>query len=843
MSISFRTAVTVLSVFVSSIIFQMLNSAPSLAQQPATPPAGAPGATRSIDGKQLPAPDPKFGGVIKSDALQSKPWWAPRIVPPKGAPNVLLIITDDAGFGVPSTFGGVIPTPAMDRVANNGLRYNNIHSTALCSPTRAALITGRNHHSVGFGVISEQSTGYPGYNSIIPKDKATVGRILLDNGYATSWFGKDHNTPAFAASQVGPFDLWPTGLGFEYFYGFVGGDSNQWQPNLFRNTTQIYPFEGKPGWNLVTGMADDAIDYLNRLNQIDPSKPFFVKYAPGATHAPHHPTKEWVDKIHDMHLFDDGYNKLRERIFANQKKLGVIPADTQLEPWPDDVLKPWDQLSAEEQKLFIKQVEIYAAYAAYSDHEIGRVIQAVEDIGKLENTLIIYINGDNGTSAEGGPLGTPNEVAFFNGVNMMPVEEQMKWYDVWGTEETYNHMSAGWSWAFDTPFTWFKQNASKLGGIRQNMAISWPARIKDKGGLREQFCHVIDIVPTILEAAGIAAPEVVDGIPQAPIEGTSLVYTFDEKNAKAPSQHKTQYFEMMGQWALYHEGWLLSTKVNRAPWEAFGAANTDPLNNQVLELYDLSTDFSQSRNIADENPEKIQAMKEMFIAEAKKFQVFPMDASVGARIVAPRPNITAGRTEFVYTLPMTGLPQGDSPFLLNSSYTITADITVPAEGAEGMILTSGGRFCGYGLYLLKGKPVFLWNLLDLKRIKWEGPDALSPGQHVVEFDFEYEGLGAGTLLFNNMSGLGRPGTGTLKVDGKVVATKKMEQTVPMILQWDEAFDIGSDTLTGVNDADYKPPFPLTAKLNKLTLTVDRPQLSPADIKKLEEAMRNNKSSE
>lgn len=843
MSISFRTAVTVLSVFVSSIIFQMLNSAPSLAQQPATPPAGSPGATRSIDGKQLPAPDPKFGGVIKSDALQSKPWWAPRIVPPKGAPNVLLIITDDAGFGVPSTFGGVIPTPAMDRVANNGLRYNNIHSTALCSPTRAALITGRNHHSVGFGVISEQSTGFPGYNSIIPKDKATVGRILLDNGYATSWFGKDHNTPAFAASQVGPFDLWPTGLGFEYFYGFVGGDSNQWQPNLFRNTTQIYPFEGKPGWNLVTGMADDAIDYLNRLNQIDPSKPFFVKYAPGATHAPHHPTKEWVDKIHDMHLFDDGYNKLRERIFANQKKLGVIPADTQLEPWPDDVLKPWDQLSAEEQKLFIKQVEIYAAYAAYSDHEIGRVIQAVEDIGKLENTLIIYINGDNGTSAEGGPLGTPNEVAFFNGVNMMPVEEQMKWYDVWGTEETYNHMSAGWSWAFDTPFTWFKQNASKLGGIRQNMAISWPARIKEKGGLREQFCHVIDIVPTILEAAGIAAPEVVDGIPQSPIEGTSLVYTFDEKNAKAPSQHKTQYFEMMGQWALYHEGWLLSTKVNRAPWEAFGAANTDPLNNQVLELYDLSNDFSQSRNIADENPEKIKAMKEMFIAEAKKFQVFPMDASVGARIVAPRPNITAGRTEFVYTLPMTGLPQGDSPFLLNSSYTITADITVPAEGAEGMILTSGGRFCGYGLYLLKGKPVFLWNLLDLKRIKWEGPEALSPGQHVVEFDFKYEGLGAGTLLFNNMSGLGRPGTGTLKVDGKVVATKKMEQTVPMILQWDEAFDIGSDTLTGVNDADYKPPFPLTAKLNKLTLTVDRPQLSPADIKKLEEAMRNNKSSE
>ncbi len=807
------------------------------APQQTTGEVGSPSATTTIDGKQLPAPDPKFGGVIKNDALQSKPWWAPRIVPPKEAPNVLLIITDDAGFGVPSTFGGVIPTPTMDRVAKNGLRYNNIHSTALCSPTRAALITGRNHHSVGFGVISEQSTGFPGYNSIIAEDKATIGRILLDNGYATSWFGKDHNTPAFAASQVGPFDQWPTGMGFEYFYGFVGGDANQWQPNLFRNTTQIYPFQGDPQWNLITGMADDAIGYLNRINQTMPSKPFFVKYAPGATHAPHHPTKEWVEKISAMHLFDEGWNKLREQIFENQKRLGVIPQDTQLEPWPTDVIKNWDDCTPEEKKLYIKQVEIFAAYAAYNDHEIGRVIQTVEEMGKLDNTLIFYINGDNGTSAEGGPLGTPNEVAFFNGVNMMPIDTQMKWYDVWGTEETYNHMSAGWSWAFDTPFTWFKQNASKLGGIRQNMAVSWPARIKDKGGLREQFCHVIDIVPTILEAGGIQPPEYVDGIKQSPIEGTSLAYTFDTKNAQEPSHHKIQYFEMMGQWALYNEGWLLSTKVNRARWEAFGAANPDPLNNQVLELYDLNTDFSQSNNIADQNPNRVKEMKELFIAEAKKYQVFPLDASVAARIVAPRPNITAGRSEFVYTLPMVGLPQGDSPDILNSSYTITAEITVPEGGAEGMILTSGGRFAGYGFYLLKGKPVFLWNLIDLKRVKWQGPDVLAPGNHTLEFDFKYEGLGVGTLAFNNMSGLGRPGTGTLKVDGKEVDTQTMDKTLPMILQWDESFDIGSDTLTGVNDADYQPPFTFTGKLNKLTLKVDRPQLSPADIKKLQEGMK------
>jgi arylsulfatase len=369
------------------------------------------------------------------------------------------------------------------------------------------------------------------------------------------------------------------------------------------------------------------------------------------------------------------------------------------------------------------------------------------------------------------------------------------------------------------------------------MVVSWPARIKDKGGLREQFTHVIDVLPTILEAAGIKAPEMVDGIKQKPIEGTSFAYTFDAANAKAPSRHKTQYFEMMGQWALYDDGWFLSTKVDRAPWEAFGAANADPLNNQVFQLYNLNTDWNQAEDIAKKHPDKVKAMRAQFLAEARKYQVLPLDASVAARVIAPRPNITAGRTEFVYTRPMVGLPQGDSPLLLNTSYTITADIDVPAGGAEGMMLTSGGRFAGYGFYLLKGKPVFLWNLIDLERIKWEGDEALTPGRHLVEFDFKYEGLGVGTLVYNSFSGLGRPGTGTLKVDGKVVATKRMEKTLPIILQWDESFDVGSDTLTGVNDADYKPPFALTAKLNKLTIKVDRPQLSPADVKTLEAAMK------
>ena len=826
------------SATIVALIAGAVLSAHAVAQQVTGTP-GSPGATTTVPGNQLPAPDPKFGGVINDGALQSKPWWPPRVVPPKGAPNVLLIITDDSGFGVPSTFGGVIPTPAMDRIAKEGLRYNRVFSTALCSPTRAALLTGRNHHSAGFGVISEQSTGFPGYNSIIGRDQATIGRVLLDNGYNTSWFGKDHNVPAFQASQAGPFDQWPTGMGFQYFYGFVGGDANQWQPNLFRNTTQIYPFEGKPAgtWNLVTAMADDAIDWMTKMHQIDPSKPVFIKYAPGATHAPHHPTKEWAEKIRAMHLFDDGYEKLRETILANQKRLGVVPQDVQLPPWPGEYIKPWDQLGAEEKKLFIRQAEVFAAYAAYSDHEIGRVIQHFQDLGRLDNTLVIYINGDNGTSAEGGPAGTPNEVAFFNGLSDLPIEAQMKFYDVWGTELTYNHMSAGWSWAFDTPFPWFKQNASQLGGTNQNMAVSWPARIKDKGALREQFIHVIDVVPTILEVAGIRAPELVDGIRQRPIEGTSFAYTFDAANAKAAERHKTQYFEMMGQWALYDDGWFLSTKVDRAPWQAFGPANPDPLNKQTFQLFNLKDNFNQTDDIAAKHPQKVAQMRAKFLAEAKKYNVLPLDASVAARVIAPRPNITAGRSEFVYTRPMTGLPQGDSPLLLNTSYTITADIEVPQGGAEGMILTSGGRFAGYGFYLLKGKPVFLWNMVDLERIRWEGPDALPPGRHTVEFDFRYEGIGVGTLRFNNFSGLGQPGTGTLKVDGKVVATQRMKRTLPMILQWDEAFDIGSDTLTGVNDVDYKPPFALTAKLNKLTIRVDRPQLSPADVARLEAAMK------
>jgi arylsulfatase len=812
-------------------------STPATHAQQTSGVPGSPDATTTIDGRYLPPPPQKFQGEINLNAAQSKSAWPARVVPPQGAPNILLILTDDVGFAAPSTFGGVIPTPTLDRIAANGLRYTNFHTTSLCSPTRAALITGRNHHSVGFGVVTEQSTGFPGYDSIIPKDGTTIGRVLQENGYRTSWFGKDHNTPDWTASQAGPFDQWPSGMGFEYFYGFVGGDTSQWQPNLFRNTTAIYPYVGHPGWNLTSAMADDAIHWLNQLNDINPALPFLLYYCPGGTHAPHQPTPEWIKKATDLHLFDKGWNALRDQIIANQKKLGVIPQDAKLTPWPDDLLKRWDTLSADEKKLFIRQADVYAAYLMYTDHEIGRVIQAVEDMGKLDNTLIIYISGDNGSSAEGTPLGTPSEVMAFNGIQV-PVTDQMKWYDVWGSDQTYAHMAVGWTWAFDTPFKWTKQIPSFFGGTRNGMAISWPGHIADKGGIRNQFSHVIDVVPTLLEATGIPAPVMVDGIAQKPIEGVSLAYTFDKANADAPSRHHTQYFEMFGVQGLYNDGWMLSAVPMRAPWEVLGKAILDPASAYKFELYDIRHDWTQYTDVAAANPGKVREMTDQMFGEFAKHQVLPLDASVATRLVAPRPSAAAGRRLFTYSgETVTGIPHGDAPNLLNTSYTITADIDVPQGGAEGMIQTNGGRFGGYGLYLLKGKPVFVWNLLDLKRVRWESPDALAPGKHTIEFDFKYDGLGFATLAFNNMSGLGRGGTGALKVDGKVVATQTMDRTVPLILQWDETFDIGADTGTPVDDHDYQVPFAFSGKINKLTVSVEPPKLTPQDEKKLSEAFR------
>ena len=817
----------------------VLMIVPSMAQQTTGTP-GSPGATTTIDGRYLPAPPPKFGDEMNLNALQSKPWWPPRVVPPKGAPNILLILTDDVGFGAPSTFGGVIPTPSLDRIAANGLRYTNFHTTSLCSPTRAALITGRNHHSVGFGVISEMATGYPGYNSVIGKDSATIGRILLENGYRTSWFGKNHNTPSYQASQAGPFDQWPTGMGFEYFYGFMGGDASQWTPGtLVRNTTPIHPWEGKPGWNLTTAMADDAIDWMNRLNDLDPSMPFLLYYAPGGTHAPHHPTPEWVKKISDMHLFDKGWNALREQIFANQQKLGVIPQNAKLTPWPADLIPTWDKLSDVEKKLFIRQADVYAAYLAYTDYEIGRVIQKVEDVGKLDNTLIIYISGDNGASAEGSLNGTPFEVVPFNAVTMS-AEQQMPFYDVWGTDKTYPHYAIGWAWAFDTPYKWNKQIPTFFGGTKNGMAISWPARIKEKGGTRWQFHHVIDIVPTLLEVTGIPAPIMVDGVGQKPIEGVSLAYTFDGANANAPSPHRTQYFEMMSVQGLYNDGWILSAVPIRPPWQVAVAAVADPATAYKFELYELSKDWTQFTDVSAAHPEKMQQMRDLMFGEFAKHQVLPLDGSLSTRFVVPRPSMSAGRKVFNYSGSVDApIPNGSQPNLLNTSYTITAEIDVPEGGAEGMLVDLGGRYGGYGLYLLKSKPVFMYNFVGIERTRWQGPQALAPGKHTLVFDFKYDGLGAETLAYNNLSGVGRGGTGTLSADGKVVATTKMAHTTPLTYDLDDTFAIATSADTPLDDADYKCPFPFTGKLTKLTIAVDEPKLTPEDIKKMQEAARKH----
>src|ERR1700709_1075105 len=467
---------------------------------------GSPSATITIDGKQIPTPPPKFGGVIKENATDSKPWWPPNVVPPKGAPNVLLIMTDDQGYGVSGTFGGVIPTPALDRIAKAGLPYTQFNSTALCSPTRAALLTGRNHHSTGNGVITELSTGFPGYDSIIGLDNATIGAIMKGNGYPTAWFGKNHNTPDFQYSVAGPYDQWPSGMGFDYFYGFQGGETDQWTPYLFQDHTQIFPWVGKPGYNLITDMADQAIDRMKQLDSAAHDTPFFIYYAPGGTHSPHNPKPEFVEKFKGK--FDMGWEKLREEIFANQKRLGVIPANAQLTPWPDSLPK-WDTLSADQKRLFARQAEVFAGYAAYTDYEIGRVIQQIEDMGKLDNTLIIYICGDNGPSAEGTLEGTFNQMTAYNGILTLPLAVQMLHYRDWGSDKTYPHMSVAWSWAFDTPFKWTKQVASHFGGTRQGMVMSWPGHIKDAGGIRSQFHHIIDVVPTILEATGIQAPATV----------------------------------------------------------------------------------------------------------------------------------------------------------------------------------------------------------------------------------------------------------------------------------------------------------------------------------------------
>jgi arylsulfatase A-like enzyme len=818
-------------IFRFSAMLAVITSCIGLASaQVVTGVAGTPSATTTVEGSQLPPPPPAFGGTIKESAKDSTPWWPPRVVPPKGAPNVLLIMTDDQGYGVSGTFGGVVPTPSLERIAKSGLRYTQFHSTALCSPTRAALITGRNHHSVGSGVIGELSTGYPGYDSIIGPQNATIGTILKDNGFATSWFGKNHNTPVYDYSVAGPYDQWPSGMGFQYFYGFMGGETDQWTPYLFRDHTQIFPFVGKPSYNLTTDLADEAIKHLRDLDAAAPEQPFFLYYVPGGTHSPHQPKQEWIDKFKGK--FDMGYEKLREIIFANQKRLGVIPANTQLTPWPDTIPR-WDSLSVLQKKLYARQAEVFAGYAAYTDNEIGRVIQEIQDLGKLDNTLIMYIVGDNGTSPEGTLSGAYNQLTAYNGILKAPEALQLLHYEEWGSSKTYPHMSVGWSWAFDTPFKWTKQVASHFGGTRQGLAVSWPGHITDLGGIRSQFHHVIDIVPTILEATGIKAPDTVDGIKQRPIEGVSMVYTFKQPNA--PSKRTTQYFEMAGNRGIYHDGWMANTTPFAPPWDLATGKLPDVTTGYQWELYHITEDFSQNNDLAAKMPDKLKEMQALFLTEAAKYNVLPLDNTAFVRLQTPRPSAVAGKTVFTYSGEISGIPVGSAPDILDKDFTITADLTIPKEGAEGMIVTQGGRFGGYGLYLLKGKPVFVYNFLDMERFRWEGGiggrigddiggRALQPGKHTLVFDFKYDGPGPA-----------KGGLGVLTVDGKELARKKVEHTIPLLLTIDETFDVGVDTRTGVDDS-YQVPFRFTGTINKLTVKLGPSQLSAQDQKAAAEAL-------
>jgi arylsulfatase len=761
-------------------------------------------AAQGASSNVLPKPEPEFAGKIGRTSSESTPDFPKQTVAPQDAPNVLLILTDDVGFGASSTFGGPIATPTFDRVAQNGLRFNRFHTTALCSPTRAALITGRNHHSASTGVITEMATGYPGYHSLMSKSCGTVAEVLRQNGYNTSWWGKNHNVPDWQSNQTGPFDLWPTGLGFERFYGFIGGDTDQWHPAAFDGTNPVEKPEGMEDAHFDAILADKAIGWIREQHALAPGKPFFVYYATGTAHAPHHAPKEWIARYKGK--FGQGWDRLREETIARQKQTGVVPASAELTARPKEI-PAWDSLTPEQKRVYARMMEVYAGALSHCDHHIGRVIDAIAETGELENTIVIYIMGDNGASAEGTLQGTTNEVA----TNANGAEETMAYLtsmvDELGGPKTYNHYPVGWAHAMDTPFQWTKQVASHFGGTRNGMAISWPKRITDKGGVRPQFHHVIDVVPTIYEAVGITPPSSINGVKQKPIEGVSMAYAFDA--ADATPRRASQYFELVGNRAMYDQGWVACTAPLRLPWVTAGAAEVNP-NDFQWELYHVDEDFSQSKNLAAENPQKLKELQDKFYREAGKYNVLPLDASFIPRFdPSIRPSVTAGRKEFTYYPGMTRIPEGSTPDTKNKSFSMTAEVEIPAAGANGVLATQGGRFGGWGLLLLNGKPEFVHAFSNQPQHKYRiaSPTRLSPGRHSIRFDFAYDGGGAG-----------KGGTGTLLVDDRQVAQGRIERTVGKRFSLDETFDVGEDTGTPVvEDYDARMPFRFTGTLGKLTI--------------------------
>ncbi len=747
----------------------------------------------------LPKPLPPFSGVIGQTFRESKEDYPQPIKAPTGAPNVVVILLDDLGFGQADAFGGPVPTPNIDKLATQGLKYNRFHTTAICSPTRAALLTGRNHHQVGMGTITELSTGYPGYDSIWGKNVASIAEVTRQNGYATAAFGKWHNTPDWETSPIGPFDRWPTGLGFEYWYGFHGGETSQWEPQLVRNTTPVEPSK-KPeqGYHLTEDMTDDAIAWIKREKSIAPDKPFLVYFATGATHAPLHAPKEWIDKFKGK--FDQGWDKVREETLERQKKIGVVPPATNLTPRPKEI-PAWDSLSADQKRLYARHQEAFAGFLAHTDHHIGRLLEAVRALPGGDNTLVICIVGDNGPSAEGSLTGTTNNMMTQNGVND-DVASQLKIIDEIGGPKHENHYPVGWAWAGAAPFQWMKRVPSHLGGTRNGMVISWPAKIKDRGGLRSQFHHVIDIAPTIYEMTGLTFPDSVNGVKQTPLAGVSLAYTFDQPNA--PSTRQTQYFETGGHRAIYHDGWM-ATAFHGVPWVLRGSV---PFEQDKWELYNLDEDFSEANDLAAKNPEKLKQLQAIFDEEAKKFNVLPLDDRFAERASNPnRPSVVRGRNTFTYSAGTTRVPEGSAPPVYQRSHRIEAEVELPSSKTEGVIIAAGGG-AGYTLYVRNQRLVYEYNFFGKDRYKVTSNKTLPTGR--VRVAFEY--------IQQDGKDLTTGGTGKLFINGQPAGEGKISKVVPVRFSATETMDVGMDLGATVSEVYHKQaPFAFTGKIEKVTI--------------------------
>jgi arylsulfatase A-like enzyme len=739
-----------------------------------------------IQRQVLPIPDRPYAGLVTYDAKDpatSFPAIEP-LRPPEGAPNVLIVLIDDCGFGASSAFGGPCSTPTAERLAASGLKYNRFHTTALCSPTRQALLTGRNHHSVGMGGITEIATSAPGYNSIRPNTCAPLAETLKLNGYATAQFGKCHEVPVWETSPLGPFHAWPTGSGFEHFYGFIGGETNQYAPAIYRDTVPIeQPRTAEEGYHFTEDMTDEAIDWVKQQKALMPDKPFFMYFAPGATHAPHHVPTDWSDKYKGA--FDDGWDALRERTFAKQKELGVIPADGELTERPEEI-PAWDDMPDDLKPVLARQMEVYAGFLEHTDHHVGRLIDALSELEILENTLVYYVIGDNGASAEGTPNGCFNELVILNGaIGLETTEFMVSKIDDFGTPAAYNHYAVGWAHAMDTPYQWTKQIASHWGGTRNGTILHWPAGIKARGEIRSHFHHVIDVAPTVLEAAGLPAPLSVNGVQQRPLEGVSMAYSFDD--AEADDRHTTQYFEMFCNRGIYHEGWTAVTR-HSIPWVM---TEMPAFDDDLWELYEPG-DWTQAHDVAAEQPEKLAELQRLFLIEAGKYNVLPLDDRRFERFnpdLAGRPQLVRGTSQLLFGR-MGRLSENSIVALKNKSHAITAQIEVPESGANGVIISQGGAFGGLALYAKDGKLAYCYNLFGLERYKVYGADAIPAGDHQVRMEFTYDG-----------GGLGKGGDVTLFVDGDRVGEGRVDGTVPMIFSADETTDVGSDTATPVSD-DY-----------------------------------------